>query len=89
MPDHWHALLELGKDTSLSRAMQRAKSLSARAANAALGRNGCVWSRAYHDRAVRTEENVIDFARYVVANPVRAGLVKSVRDYPYWNAVWL
>jgi len=28
-------------------------------------------------------------ARYVVANPVRAGLADSVLAYPYWNAVWL
>lgn len=89
MPDHWHALLELGTTTPLSRAMQRSKSLSARAANVSLGRHGDIWAPAYHDRAVRAEEDVIDFARYVVANPVRAGLVKSVRDYPYWNAVWL
>ncbi len=27
-------------------------------------------------------------ARYIIANPVRAGLVYSVRDYPYWDAVW-
>jgi len=28
-------------------------------------------------------------ARYVCANPIRAGLVKSVRDYPFWDARWL
>jgi len=28
-------------------------------------------------------------ARYIVANPLRAGLVESVRDYPHWDAIWL
>ena len=30
-----------------------------------------------------------DVARYIVANPLRAGLVERVGDYPYWDAVWL
>jgi putative transposase len=30
-----------------------------------------------------------NLARYVVANPLRAGLVDSIRDYPHWDAVWL
>ena len=28
-------------------------------------------------------------SRYVVANPLRAGLVERIGDYPYWNAVWI
>lgn len=28
-------------------------------------------------------------ARYMVANPLRAGLVSSIREYPHWDAVWL
>ena len=28
-------------------------------------------------------------ARYIVANPLRAGLVKQIGDYPLWDAIWL
>ncbi len=28
-------------------------------------------------------------ARYIVANPLRAGLVKKLGDYPYWDSIWL
>lgn len=28
-------------------------------------------------------------ARYIIANPIRAKLVRRVGDYPYWNAAWL
>jgi hypothetical protein len=28
-------------------------------------------------------------ARYIVANPVRAGLVRRVQDYPLWDALWV
>jgi hypothetical protein len=30
-----------------------------------------------------------DVARYMIANPVRAGLVRRVGDYSFWNAVWV
>jgi putative transposase len=28
-------------------------------------------------------------ARYIVANPLRAGLVAKVGDYALWDACWL
>ncbi|MEQ7866160.1 transposase, partial [Xanthomonas sp. WHRI 8393] len=28
-------------------------------------------------------------ARYLIANPLRAGLVERVGDYPFWDAIWL
>jgi hypothetical protein len=28
-------------------------------------------------------------ARYVVANPLRAGLVQKLGDYPLWDAIWV
>ena len=28
-------------------------------------------------------------ARYVVTNPVRAGLVDNIMEYPHWDAVWM
>lgn len=82
MPDHLHALLSLTGDLSLSRVMQRVKGRSSRA----LG--GGVWQPGFHDHALRAEEDRIAIARYVVANPVRAGLVRSLRDYPYWYCSW-
>lgn len=89
MPDHAHWLLQLGDGESLAAVVGRLKSLSARAANAALERRGSVWVGAYHDHALRREEDLAALARYVVMNPVRAGLVRRVGDYPYWNAVWV
>jgi hypothetical protein len=48
-----------------------------------------IWQAGFHDRAMRKEENLQAFARYIVANPVRAGLVNRVGDYPHWDAMWL
>jgi putative transposase len=89
MPDHAHWLIQLGEHDGLATVVNRIKSASAREANRALGRAGALWQRAYHDHALRSDEDVVAVARYIVANPIRAGLVRRVGDYPLWNAVWL
>jgi putative transposase len=48
-----------------------------------------VWQRGFYDRAIRKEEDLLAVARYIVANPLRAGLVSQLSDYPFWDAVWL
>jgi len=88
MPDHLHWLVELG-DTDLSRLVLRVKSRSAITINRTLGKSGRLWQKGFHDHALRREEDLRGVARYVVANPVRAGLVQSVRDYPHWDARWI
>ncbi len=89
MPDHFHGLLQLGEEISLQNMVNRLKSASARRVNRALGREGPLWAKAYHDHALRREEDLLGTARYIVANPVRAGLVRHVGDYPFWNTIWL
>lgn len=89
MPDHAHWLLQIGERDPLSAVVGRLKVTSARAANAVLGREGTLWSRAYHDHALRKEENVAVVARYIICNPVRAKIAQRVSEYPFWNAVWL
>jgi len=89
MPDHLHWLFQLKEGTDLPGVMKLFKARSARRANQFLGRRGTVWQRAYHDHALRKEEDVHQIARYIVANPLRAGLVKRIGDYPLWDAAWL
>ena len=88
MPDHCHALVEVGETVPLSRLVARIKASSARRVGGAHPGLGRIWQRSFHDHAVRREEDLLDFARYVVANPLRAGLVRRLGDYPYWDAVW-
>ena len=89
MPDHVHWLIQLGERDELGPLVNRLKSASARAANLALGREGQLWQRGFHDHALRREEDLKTVASYIVANPLRAGLVRRMADYPYWNAIWL
>ena len=89
MPDHFHGLLRLGGNCSLGRVINDLKGRGARAVHAGVGSSGACWQKAYFDRALRREEDRLGIARYIVANPLRAGLVRSLGDYPYWNAVSL
>ena len=89
MPDHVHWLLQLGERDGLGRVVNRLKSASARYANRARGASGVVWAKAFHDHGLRSDEDLQAVARYVVANPLRAGLVSQIGNYPFWNAVWL
>ncbi|MFC1606190.1 transposase [Pseudomonadota bacterium] len=88
MPDHIHLLLQLGQ-FELGTVMKRLKARSAVVLNREIGRRGRFWEPGFHDHALREDEELISVARYIVANPLRAGLVKHVADYPYWNAQWL
>jgi REP element-mobilizing transposase RayT len=84
---HW--LIQLGQHDDLSLVVNRLKSFSARITNRVLNRKGKLWAAAYHDHAVRAEDDLKVVARYIVTNPLRANLVKHIADYPFWNAVWL
>ncbi|MBC2690746.1 MULTISPECIES: REP-associated tyrosine transposase [Pseudomonas] len=88
MPDHFHWLVELEK-CSLSSLMRQTKSLTTREVNLSTARHGPLWQQGYHDRALRRDEDLVKMARYVVANPLRAGLVKRLGDYPLWDAIWV
>ena len=88
MPDHIHLLLRLG-ETPLRQELNRLKSRSARILNHEIGRSGRFWCPGFHDHALRKEEDMLETARYIVANPIRAGIVKRYGDYPYWNCIWL
>ncbi|MCS4249918.1 REP-associated tyrosine transposase [Pseudomonas sp. BIGb0164] len=88
MPDHFHWLFEL-RDAALPQVMRRVKSKSTLAINRARGAQGAFWQSCYHDRAARAEEDLIQIARYIIGNPLRAGLVDHVGDYPLWDAAWL
>jgi hypothetical protein len=48
-----------------------------------------IWQAGYCDRAMRKDDDLLNTARYIIANPVRAGLAPNVGEYPHWDAIWL
>ena len=82
MPDHVHWLFQLQKG-ELAKAVKRVKSVFSQRTDTR------IWDYGFHDHAIRSEESLKGIARYIVANPLRAGLVDRVADYPHWDSVWL
>ncbi len=50
-----------------------------------------VWQEGFRDDALRMPAAIRGAVRYVILNPVKAGLVEQSEDYAYlaWNADWL
>jgi putative transposase len=88
MPDHIHWLFEL-KQGSLSRCLQAFKSRLARAMNAEMLGSGSIWQPGFYDDRIREDEDLLEKARYLVANPIRSGLVSRIEDYPHWWCQWV
>ncbi len=88
MPDHFHWLLTL-RSGGLSSLMKQVKGRSAKSINRAAGNIGKIWQGGFHDHALRHDEDLAAIARYIIANPLRAGLVERIGDYPLWDSVWL
>jgi putative transposase len=89
MPDHVHCLLTLSGTRSLYNVVRAFKAVATREARVrdAL-RFGKVWQRGYYEHRIRQDDDLRAQARYIVANPLRAGLVKRIVDYPWWFAEW-
>lgn len=88
MPDHLHWLVQLSSK-SLPVLMNQLKGTSSRKINIRLGQNGALWQKSYYDRAIRDNEKIRGVARYIVANPLRSGLVENIGEYSHWDAIWL
>jgi REP element-mobilizing transposase RayT len=82
MPNHVHLLLT--PRVELREVMQRIKGVSARYANKLLNLTGQqFWQRESFDRLVRDREEFERIRRYIVLNPVRAGLVSDSSEFVF------
>lgn len=89
MPDHVHLFAMPGeKPMPLRQWITTWKSISARKVVAALGTSAPIWQRDYFDRYLRTRESYGEKWDYVCNNPVRAGLVSRVEDWPYQGVIY-
>ncbi|MGI9204294.1 MAG: REP-associated tyrosine transposase [Woeseiaceae bacterium] len=85
MPDHVHWLFQLQSQSSLPAAVRSVKGRSALRINRSRKSTGSLWQPGYHERALRSDESLLDAGHYVIANPVRAGLVARIEDYPLYG----
>ncbi len=87
MPDHLHLQIS-PKNGNLIDLINGWKSYTANLLGK-LGLEGPCWQRSFYDHALRKEENIQTVAEYIVNNPVRAGLVKNWKEYPFSWHKWM
>ncbi len=82
MPDHVHLLVEgLRHDSDARKFIIKSKQCSAHAYAQTFGAR--LWQPFGYEHVLRDEEKAQVVARYILENPVRGGLAKTVLGYPF------
>ena len=83
MPNHIHLILQPKEPQELASIMQRLTQVYTIWFNEKYGKVGHLWQGRFKNMIINQDEYFIDCISYVEANPVRAGLVTSPREYPW------
>lgn len=85
MTNHYHVLLALQESPAgrLVRGMQHLNSCSAQRFNRRHHRVGHLYQGRYHAVLVQRERHLLELTRYIVLNPVRAGMVRDAGAWPW------
>jgi REP element-mobilizing transposase RayT len=82
MTNHYHLLMET-PDGNLAKGMRQLNGVYTQRFNAVHGRCGHVFQGRYKAIIVQKEAYLKELARYIVLNPVRAGMVSRAADWPW------
>jgi len=82
MGNHYHLLVETGRP-SLSRGMREINGQYTQAFNRRHKRVGHLLQGRYKAILVEKDPYLLELSRYIVLNPVQAGLVKRVEQWPW------
>ena len=85
MPNHVHLVLVPSHEDGLRAALGETHRRYTRHVNLRQGWRGHLWQERFHSFAM-DEEYLLDCARYVELNPVRAGLVRRPQDWRWSSA---
>jgi putative transposase len=82
MTNHYHLLMRPGA-SGFAAGMQLLNSGHARRLNWKHGRTGHLFRNHYNWRPIESDAHLLETCRYIVLNPVRAGLCKAPEDWPW------
>jgi len=85
MPNHYHFLLRLDGEVDLSEVLARLFRAYVLAVNKQQGRTGTLFEGRFQDVHIDREGYLQHLCRYIHANPVKAGLVTDLDEWPYSN----
>jgi putative transposase len=86
MPNHFHLVLEPAHPTALSQFMQWLLTSHVRRYHKHYGSSGHIWQGRFKSFPVERDEHLMTVLRYVLQNPIRAGLSSTVRDW-HWSSL--
>ena len=90
MPNHYHFLLRQDGETSIGHFIGVLFNAYAQAVNKQNGRTGALFEGRFKDVHVDNEGYLLHLCRYIHGNPVKAGLVTTLEEWPYSNYLeWL
>ncbi len=81
MPDHVHFLVSFPPETVMRRIIAQWKEITAK-------RLAIRWQRDFFDHRLRHDESLREKEDYIRSNPVRAGLVSDLENWPYVWTPW-
>jgi putative transposase len=83
MSNHFHLVVEPADGQEISRVLQSVTVAHTWHFHKAHGSSGHVWQGRFKSPLVASDEHLLTVMRYVEANPLRAGLVTDLADYPW------
>jgi putative transposase len=83
MGNHFHLVLAPADGQSVSRILRSLTVAHTWHYHKALGTSGHVWQGRFESPAVASGGHLLTVMRYVESNPLRAGLVADMADYPW------
>ena len=83
IPNHFHLLLMPKKADALSQWMQWIMTSHVRRYHRHYNTSGHVWQGRFKSFIVQKDNHLFTVIRYIEGNPVRAGLVKSAKDWKW------
>ena len=84
MSNHYHLLVET-PDSNLAKGMRQLNGVYTQRFNRVHTRAGHVFQGRYKSILVQKESYLLELARYIVLNPVRAQMVRSAKDW-HWSS---
>jgi REP element-mobilizing transposase RayT len=82
MPNHFHLVVET-REANISAGMQRLNSTYAQWFNLQYGYSGHLFQGRFYGQTVESTYHLLELARYVVLNPVRAGLCSDAGGWKW------
>lgn len=85
MPNHYHFLVRQDGDLPANRLTQYAFNTYSKAFNLRYERSGTLFESQGKVIYIDKEKYLLHLCRYIHANPIKAGLVEKLEDWPYSN----